>query len=165
MYTHAHIYSHTFYKHKLLRSFSIAHMGLGLPSWDWLVREDWLSLSYQPLIAHSSPSRLKPGGTSPIYIGIVVFKALFRWSYLGDVLSAACHIYRRHCLSADIVSWSLSYDVPRALGTGLCCQWISWDWLAYSQFSAFWQVWPSVMGSECCKRLLWWGVRAPLICG
>lgn len=132
-YKNTHTYSHTFYKHKLLRSFSIVHMGLGLPSWDWQVREDWLSLSYKPLMPIALLLGWSLVGIPPIYIGMsvrgVVSKALFRWSCSECSLS---YIYRRHCLSADIVSWSISYDVPWALGTGLCCQWISWDWLAYS---------------------------------
>lgn len=35
-----HVHTHAHFINKLLRSFSIAHMGLGLPFWDWLVRED-----------------------------------------------------------------------------------------------------------------------------
>lgn len=50
-----------------------------------------------------------------------------------------------------LVPWSLprfcplACDVPWALGVGLCCRWINW-------FSAFWQVWLSVMVSEWCKK-------------
>lgn len=42
-FTHIQAHTHTFYKHKLLRPFGIARMGLGLTSWDWPLTEDRLS--------------------------------------------------------------------------------------------------------------------------
>lgn len=102
--------------------------------------------------------------------GDIIVHALIMWAYFWYYMNVAVLSYIDDTILYQVPQPSDSYCLSASFlwhSVGVNFWYINWDHAPRGQlFSAFWSAVASVIVANCSKeKPLWWGMRAPLICG